>query len=155
MKRLFYFIFMFCVGAFLYMIVECSFRGYTFWQMGVLGGTVFLIGSLLNNKFSWKLDLLLQCGIIALMTTTLEAIVGNIDYYFLHIGMWDYSSLPYNFFNGKICLAFSTIWYFFGFIIVFLGDAIDYYILRTEDIQPEYWILGTLIFRFPKRRELC
>lgn len=154
MKRIFYFVFMFCVGAFLYMLSECLFRGYTYYLMGFLGGTIFIIGSLLNNKFSWKLDLLLQCGIIALVTTTFEAIVGNIDYYFLHINMWDYSSLPYNYFNGKICLLFSCIWYIFGFIIVFLGDAIDYYMLRTENEQPEYWIWGKLVFRFPKRKEL-
>ena len=63
------------------------------------------------------MDLLLQCGVISLVTTAFEAIVGNIDYYFLHLNMWDYATLPLHALNGKISLQFSILWFLLGFVI--------------------------------------
>ena len=94
---------------------------------------------------------ILQCGIISAMVTLLEAIIGNIDYYFLHLNMWDYSNLNYQYFNGKISLLFSIIWFFMGFIIVFVHDAITYYWLHEGD-QPEYCIFGKRIWQMPVRK---
>jgi len=119
--------------------------------MGVAGGIIFVTGGTLNDKFSWKMDLLLQCGIISVMVTLLEAVVGNIDYYFLHLNMWDYSLLKYNWLNGKVSLLFSIIWFFMGFVVVFVHDAITYYWLH-EGEQPEYWILGKRIWQMPVRQ---
>lgn len=131
---------MFILGFCFYCAVEIIFRNVSFRLMGVLGGLIFVLGGTLNDKFSWKLDLLLQCAIISIMITFLEAVVGNIDYYFLHLNMWDYSNLHCHYFNGKISLLFSAIWFFMGFAIVFIHDAITYYWLH-EGSQPEYWIL--------------
>ena len=60
-------------------------RGYSFREMSILEGLIFVTGGLLNNRFSWKMDLLLQCGIISTIITISEAIIGNIDYYFFYI----------------------------------------------------------------------
>lgn len=142
---------MFILGCAFYTLAEMIWRGYSFRLMSLSGGLIFLAGGLLNDRFSWKLDLLLQCGIISLMITLLEAIIGNIDYYFLHFNMWDYSSLKYNYLNGKVSLLFSIIWFCMGFAVVFIHDAITYYWLHEGD-QPEYWILGRRIWQMPIRK---
>lgn len=139
------------IGASIYLLVEIVYRNYTFRLSAVMSAIAFVVGSNLNNKFSWKMDLLLQSGIIAVVITCLEAIIGNIDYYFLHQNMWDYSSVWGSALNGKICLPFMGIWFIFGFLIVFAGDAIEYYWLHQGE-QPEYWILGKRIWRMPVRK---
>lgn len=142
---------MFILGCAFYTLVEMLWRGYSFRLMSLSGGLIFVVGGTLNNKFSWKLDLLLQCGIISVLVTLLEAIVGNIDYYFLHLNMWDYSNLHYQYFNGKISLLFSSIWFFMGFAVVFIHDAITYYWLHIGE-QPEYWILRKRVWQMPVRK---
>jgi len=72
------------IGSSLYLLVEIMFRNYTFRLSAVMAAIAWVVGNNLNNKFSWKMDLLLQCGIIAVLITGLEAIIGNLDYYFLH-----------------------------------------------------------------------
>ena len=123
----------------------------SFRLMGISGGLIFVLGGTLNDKFSWKMDLLLQCGIISVMVTFLEAVVGNVDYYFLHLNMWNYNSLKFNYLHGKISLLFSFIWFIMGFAVVFVHDAITYYWLHEGD-QPEYWILGKRIWQMPVRK---
>lgn len=142
---------MFILGCCFYVGFEIMYRGYSYRLMFISGGIIFLFGTLLDDKFGWKMDLLLQCGIISIATTLLEAIVGSIDYYFLHLNMWDYSNLPFNYLNGKICLPFSFIWFLLGFAIVIVGDAIEYYWLHGDE-QPEYWIFGKRIWQMPKRK---
>ena len=144
-------ILMFTLGCCFYTAIEMLYRGYSFRLMLISGGVLFLLGTLLNNKFGWKMDLLLQCGIISVMVTILEAIVGNIDYYWLHLNMWDYSGLPYNYLNGKICVPFMIVWFFLAFAIVFVGDAIEYYWMHRGE-QPEYWIFGKKVWQMPLRK---
>lgn len=141
---------MFLLGCAFYTLIEMFWRGYSFREMSILGGLIFIVGGLLNNKFSWKMDLLLQCGIISVMITISEAIIGNIDYYFLHKNMWNYSNLPLSYLNGKICVPFTIIWFLMGFIIIFVHDAITYYWMH-EGEQPEYWIFKKRIWKMPKR----
>lgn len=138
------------IGASLYLLVEIMFRNYSFRLSAIMAAIAFVVGNNLNNKFSWKMDLLLQCGIIAVLITGLEAIIGNLDYYFLHQNMWDYSGMPLSVFNGKICIPFTIIWFIFGFFIVFAGDAIEYYWFHDND-RPEYWIFGKKIWQMPAR----
>ena len=141
----------FIIGCAVYLMIEIFFRGYSFRLMGIAGGIIFLFGSKLNNWFSWDMDLLLQCFFIAIMITLLEAIIGNLDYYFLHINMWDYSAMPFHSLNAKICLPFSCIWFFFGFPVVLIGDAIDYYVFLEKPI-PYYKIFGKKVFQMPVRK---
>lgn len=141
---------MFIIGCSLYLMIEIFYRGYSFRLMGVAGGLIFIIGGTLNDKFSWKMDLLLQCLIISCIVTILEAIIGNIDHYWLHLNMWDYTNMPFNLLNGKICLPFSVIWFFIGFIIVLVHDAITYYWLHDGE-QPQYYIFGKKIYEMPLR----
>jgi uncharacterized membrane protein len=152
MKLLLKDILFFIIGCSLYLMIEIFFRGYSFRLMGIAGGLIFLIGSKLNDWFSWDMDLLLQCLVIALLVTLLEAIIGNIDYYYLHLNMWNYNNLPLNFLNGKICVGFSCIWFLFGFPIVILADCIDYYWLHTNE-RPYYRIFKWK-FKLPRRKNI-
>lgn len=142
---------LFLIGSSAYTFIEIFYRGYSFRLMALAGGIIFVCGGLLNDRFSWKMDLTLQCFLISLMTTCIEAVFGTLDYYYLHLNMWDYSTLPFNYFHGKICLPFSIIWFFFGFIVVFCHDAICYYWLHKGS-QPRYYIWGNLIWKMPKRK---
>ena len=151
MKKTFKYIIMFILGCCFYTGIEVVYRGYSFRLMFLSGGILFLFGALLNNRFGWKMDLLLQCTIISIATTLLEAIVGNIDYYFLRLNMWDYSTLPLNYLNGKVCLPFTIIWFLLGFAVVIIGDSIEYYWLH-DDEQPEYWMFGKRIWQMQKRK---
>lgn len=141
---------MFILGASFYTLIEIMFRNRSYRLMSLLGGIIFIIGGNLNNIFSWKMDLILQCGVISLVTTAFEAIVGNIDYYFLHLDMWDYTTLPLHALNGKISLQFSILWFLLGFIIVFVYDAITYYWMH-EGEQPRYYIFEKEIWRMSER----
>ena len=143
---------MFILGCCFYTAIEMVYRGYSFRLMLLSGGVIFIIGSMLNNKFGWKLDLLIQCGIISATITLLEAVVGNIDYYFLKLNMWDYSNFGnFSSLNGKICLPFSIIWFLLGFPLILVADAIEYYWFH-EGEQPEYWIFGKKVWQMPKRK---
>lgn len=142
---------LFDLGAAFYCLIEIMYRNESYRLMALAGGLIFILGGLLNDKFSWKMDLILQCSIISVMVTVLEAIVGNIDYYWLHLNMWNYSSLPLNYLNGKICVPFSIIWFVMGFWVVIIHDAITYYWLH-EGEQPEYWVFGQRIWQMPIRK---
>lgn len=142
---------MFILGASFYLLIEIVFRNESYRLSAIMGGLSFLFGGNLNNKFSWKMDLLLQCLCISIMVTFMELIIGNIDYYFLHLNMWDYSNLYYNAFNGKISLLFSIVWFCIGFPVVFIYDAITYYWMHDGE-QPRYYIFKKEIWRMPERR---
>jgi len=142
---------MFILGFCFYVGLEICFRNRSHILMGVCGGFILCVAGEINDKFSWKIDLLLQCAIISFFITVIEAILGNIDYYFLHQNIWDYSNLKYSYLNGKISLLFSIIWFFMGFVVVLVHDAITYYWLHEGD-QPEYWIFGKRIWQMPVRK---
>lgn len=143
-------IIMFILGCSFYVLLEILFRDRSYRLMALAGGISWCFGGTLNNRFSWKMDLLLQCSCISAIVTFLELVIGNIDYYFLHLNMWDYSNQILNFANGKICLLFSILWFFIGFPIIFIYDAIIYYWMHDGD-QPRYYIFGKEIWRMPKR----
>lgn len=151
MNKFFRNLIMFVLGFCFYVAIEIVCRGFSFRLMGLAGGIAFVIGGNLNDKFSWKMNLLLQCLIISVVITTIEAIIGNIDYYWLHINMWSYSGLPLHFLNAKICVPFMIVWYLIGFVIVFVHDAITYYWMHEGD-RPEYWIFGKRVWQMPMRK---
>ena len=80
MKKITKYMIMFILGCCFYTGIEIVFRNQSYRLMFMSGGLIFLFGTLLNNKFGWKMDLLLQCGFISIAITLLEVIVGNIDY---------------------------------------------------------------------------
>ncbi len=105
---MFKFLILFLTGAVGYSMLEIIWRGYTHWSMFVLGGICFYI---LYHLFS-ALDgmpvivkALAGGGVI----TAAEFISGYILNIRLHLGVWNYSSAPFNL-MGQICLTYSLLW---------------------------------------------
>lgn len=139
---------LFLVGFCSYITIEVLFRGYSFSLCGLMGAIDFILIGMLNDKISWHMDLTLQCLIGSGIVTLSELIIGTLDKYLLHMNMWDYSNLPFNF-NGVICLQFSIAWIFISCIAIMVDDTIKYYVF-DEEPQPHYHI-GKFIFKFKKK----
>ena len=131
---------LFLVGMCVYITIEVFFRGYSYPLCGFMGAIDFILIDKINNKISWHMDLLLQGIIGSAIITFTELIVGEIDKHILHIGMWDYSNMLFNF-DGVICLEFSLLWVLLSLYAILLADFINYYLLRDGE-KPYYIIFG-------------
>ena len=139
------FIFVF-VGT-LYFIIECVYKQrLSHWSMFVLAGFVGLIAMLLNDNFTYEMDILLQVIICAVVCTILDYIVGitcNADY-----SIWDYRGLSYNV-DGQICLLFSCIWAVLFAILIPILDYVEWKVFKYKtDTPPYYKLFGKKIFQF-------
>ena len=140
---------LFIVGFCVYITIEVCFRGYSFPLMGIVGGIDFILIDKINDRISWHIGILIQGIIGSAIITLSELIVGTIDRLYLHLNMWDYSNLPFNY-NGVICLEFSLLWIIMAVVAVFLADMINYYVLYNET-RPHYHFLKW-IFYMPERK---
>ncbi|MCI9582369.1 MAG: hypothetical protein HFG46_01590 [Clostridium sp.] len=156
MKHFYKSLFLFFVGFTAYLAIEVCFKsavshgglGCSHPLCGIMGGLSFLIFDQFNNELSWHLDLILQGMLGSCVVTLFELTVGLWDKYFLHIGMWDYSNMPFHY-QGVICLPFSLIWIGVSVIAILIADAINYYILDEEPC-PHYHV-GNLILRYKEK----
>lgn len=123
------------IGGFLYVIIELLFRGRSHPTMFVLGGLCFVLIGLLNERFPWEMPLVCQMVISALMVTAFEFIFGIIFNVILHMGVWDYSKLPYNIL-GQVCLLFTNLWAFLSLAAIVVDDWIRYLAFGEE--KPHY-----------------
>lgn len=51
---------MFLLGNAFYTLIEMFCREYSFREMFIFGGLIFVMDRLLSSKFSWRVDLLLH-----------------------------------------------------------------------------------------------
>ncbi len=127
-------VFLFLIGGFLYGIIEMLFKGSTHISMLIAGGFAFLlIGGL--NEGSRNPSLLGMMVISCLLITFIELVTGIIVNLWLHLNVWDYSKLPYNFL-GQVCLVFSVCWFLLSFVAILLDDYIRYFLLDGK--KPHY-----------------
>jgi hypothetical protein len=106
--------------GFIYMGIEMIYRQRTTLSMGVLAFILGILIGLINEIFTWDMSLLLQSSIGMIIATIGELICGqliNKDH-----SIWSYLSLPFNFFNGQICLYFSICWFFIALLCILLDD---------------------------------
>ncbi len=127
-------LFLFFIGGFLYGIVEMLFKGSTHISMVIAGGLAFLLIGRLNEG-NHNPSLLGMMVISSVIITVIELITGIIVNLWLHMNVWDYSYLPYNF-MGQICLLFSVCWFVLSFIAILLDDYIRYFLLGGK--KPHY-----------------
>lgn len=132
---LFKYLFLFGVGAFLYLLTEICYRGHTHWTMGILGGLCFMVVGLINEYLSWDTPLWLQGIIGAFIITSLEFACGLVLNIWLGLGIWDYSQMPFNF-MGQICLTFTIAWFFLAIVAIILDDCLRYWLFKEE--KPRY-----------------
>lgn len=127
---------LFIIGGRLYTWIEILWRGYTHWTMFLLGGLCFVIMGLLNEHiFPWKLSLVAQAVISAIVITVFEFITGCIVNLWLGWQVWDYSSLPFNVL-GQICLYYFLLWIPLSMMGIILDDWLRYlfYVLLHKRI---------------------
>ena len=103
-----------------YLLFEIIWRGYTHWTMFIVGGLCgFLIG-LINEK-NKKMPLIKQCLISTLIVTVIEFISGCIINLWFNLGVWDYSTTPFNIL-GQICLPYCLLWFILSILVIKVDD---------------------------------
>ncbi len=131
-------------GAYLYGLIEIAFRGYTHISMGILGGVCFIVIGEINFKFSNKMAVVIQMLISTIIITSLEYCTGIIVNVWMKLGIWDYSTMPFNL-SGQICMMFSVAWFFLSFVGMLFYSIVRYAIFK-EPFHP----LFHLSFKFKK-----
>ena len=104
------YLFLFFLGAVIYMLMELIWRQTTHWTMGILGGICFIELGLINEIIPWDMQLSVQALIGTTLITVNEFISGLIINIWLGWNVWDYSRMPYNF-MGQICPQFTCYWF--------------------------------------------
>lgn len=130
--------FLFLTGGFLYGGIEIISRGYSHVSMLVAGGICFVLIGSLNEVYSWKMSIVSQMAISALIITAVELVVGVVVNLWLKLGVWDYSRQPYNFL-GQICLLYTNLWFLLSLPAIVLDDYLRYLLMKEE--KPRYKFL--------------
>ena len=142
MKQFGKYAFLLWFGGSFYVTLEVLYRQYSHVSMLILAGLVFIIVDLLNEIWSWELQLIWQILIGAAIATLGEFVTGCIVNLWLELNVWDYSSLPFNLY-GQICPQFTLIWIPIILLAIVLGDVIRWRFFNEE--RPRYWIGSKLI----------
>jgi len=132
MKEIFKLTIITAIMGILYVLIELLYKGYTYWQLALIGGLAGMLTGYTNSILKWKLPLLLQGALGMVIATTCEFVGG---YYFNicnHCSIWDYSNLPFNFY-GQICLYYSVAWFFLSVLGIFLYNNIRYKVFREPN----------------------
>lgn len=122
-------------GGCVYLGIELLWRGHTHWTMALVGGICFVIIGGINELFTWEMSLFLQGVIGAACVTVIELVSGLILNVWLGMGIWDYSSQPFNL-AGQICLGFVLLWIPLSIFGVVLDDWLRYFLFDEE--RPRY-----------------
>ena len=101
MAQLQAYIIMFLTSGFLYCGIEILARGYSHISMLLAGGTCFLLVGAIEYITGSSASFLLQMLLCGIMITTVELLFGLVVNRQLHLNVWDYSGLQYNF-QGQI-----------------------------------------------------
>lgn len=120
-----------------YVTIEVFYRGYSHPLMFLVAGISAVIVDAFNNKISWEIPILLQALYGTFIILILELFSGYFGLYILGTRIWDYTSLPFSYCNGFICLPFAVIWYGLTILMIVLADIINYYFLHDE-VRPYY-----------------
>ena len=136
---------LFTFSGYIYVCLELIFRGYSNITMMFASSICAIPMIILNNKFTYEIDFLLQLFLCAIFATLVEFIFGmlfNRDY-----SIWDYRNMPLNLY-GQICLPFSLLWMIIAACVIPLMDWIDFYIFGYKpETKPYYKIFGRIIWR--------
>ena len=138
---------LFLMGGMIYFAIEVAYKGDSHVSMFITGGAAFLLIGGINCYFDRNMPLIFQMLCSAVIITLLEFISGVIVNLWLHLNVWDYSSIPLNF-MGQICPRFFVIWFFISLIGIFLDDFFRYRMFGEE--MPRY----VLIKRKGKRERI-
>lgn len=99
----------FFIGGICYGLLEVVYRGHTHPSMVVAGGICFTVIVLLDNMLRDRVNILLLALLGGVVITCVELVFGLIFNVWFKMGVWDYSSAPFNLY-GQVCLPFSLLW---------------------------------------------
>ena len=102
------YLFLFLLGAVLYVTLELFWRGRSHISMALAGGLSLVLLFGIYTRYP-ALPLLARCIVGSAVITAVEFITGAIVNVRLRLGVWDYSTLPFNLY-GQICPRFSLLW---------------------------------------------
>ena len=91
--------------------------------MMLAGGLSFLSFSYIAKRFK-DAPLLAKAILASLTVTLIELVFGLVCNVWLKMGVWDYSSLPFNFL-GQICPLFSFFWCVLALVFIPLADKMN------------------------------
>lgn len=107
-------------------------------SMFIVGGICFVLIGLINEYLSFDTPLWKQQLIAAVIVTLIEFFSGLILNVWLHMNIWDYSSLPFNLL-GQICLEYSLMWILLSLPAILLDDWLRWWLFGEE--KPHYKIV--------------
>ena len=136
---------LFCIGGFLYNIIEVLWRGYSHWTMFFVGGACFPASGGLVKKIDDSL-LFHRCALCALAVTSVEFFSGCLFNLKMKLNVWDYSGMFLNV-KGQVCLLYSVLW---GFLSLIAMPIYANCRTRLEGGEPK---LPTLRFLTGKKAE--
>ncbi len=122
MKRVKFDFGLFSFGFAAYSLIELAWRRYTHYTMGLAGGICFLILYHIYKKYP-SLSLFKKCLIGSAIITLVEFCFGCLLNLRLHLGIWDYSNMPFNIL-GQVCPLFSFIWMLLCIPICFISKKL-------------------------------
>ena len=88
-------------------------------------------------------DFILQCLVGMMIVLLVECILGYEFNIVEQRMLWDYSSVPFNFVGGQICLPFACIWFVLSGVCIILDDWLRHKIFKEE--KP-YYVIYNKIF---------
>lgn len=136
-KYMIKYIVLFLIGGVLFNLVEFLWRGYSFFEMTVVGGLCFVLIGGINELFPWDMALTSQMLLSAAAVTGVELVAGLIFNVWLGLGIWDYSDQCYQF-MGQVCLLYFNLWFLLSAIGILLDDFIRWKFFDEE--KPRYKI---------------
>ena len=127
---------MFVYGGLIYCLIELLYRGRTHPSMYAVGGLCFLlVGYCVNRFLPWELGLVWQAIIGGVVITLIELPAGFILNIWLKLGVWDYSSLRFNF-MGQISAEYFLKWVVVAAFAILLMDFLLWQ--RKGEQRPQY-----------------
>lgn len=123
LKKVFFQIVIFLIGAIGYPCIELTYRaGQCHWVMTIIGGLALLLVIDVNLLLR-KQNIFFRTLIACFGITVIEFVSGYIVNKWLQWKVWDYSHLDYNL-DGQICLEFSFYWLLLSFVVIVLFEFI-------------------------------
>ena len=98
----------FGTGALGYGLIEVAWRGHTHWAMLLAGGVCLRLLGACGRRMQ-DAPTLYKCIAGGGIITGVELVIGCVCNLWLHMGIWDYSAMPFNL-GGQICLLYSVLW---------------------------------------------
>ncbi len=129
---------LFTIGGLLYYLIEILWRGYSHVSMFIVGGICFILIGLINEYLSFDTPLWRQQLIAAVIVTAAEFIAGLILNVYLHLEVWDYSSMPFNLL-GQVSLQYSTLWFLLSLPAIILDDWLRWWMFDED--KPYYKLI--------------